>query len=131
MAITTRKITIPYALQRTISETGLFIASTPFLDAAPVKRVRRVADIQGIEANFEVAFAYQTADTASSPNQATAVGAYLTANGMAFPTSFVDISSATGGAQLVRFGWIVRKTASSGTTPATAWVGGTIEYQDI
>jgi hypothetical protein len=86
------------------SGTKAFIPATPWIPAEGVKRARGTFELISGQANLRVTFAYQTANVENSADAAAEQGSVMTADGMSYGT-LTDVSSATNGKHLIRFGY--------------------------
>ena len=121
----TSRIPLPWTTAFASSTTAVFIPCTPWVDAGDVLKVRALMEIRGLMGNFQATFGYETADVDNSVSGGTAVGAYVSSNGVTFPTAFEDVGAVLEGKQKVRFGWMCK--LSSGSTLSVGRLGGFIE----
>ena len=121
----TRRVQMPWTTIYAKTTTGVFMPVTTFMEAPSIDRVRGTFELRALLGDLTAALAYQTCNTDSSLDSAVALGSWATAEGFTYPTAVTDISSATDGKQLIRFGWLVKNTSTSNQTMAT--VAGTIE----
>jgi len=110
----------------TASPTTTFVPLCDWMDAVEFAKIRATLEMRGKMGNIEVKFAYQTADNVASPDTAAGVGAFITADGLGYPSAWADISSVTAGKQKIRFGVLTQNT--SGTTTKLARISATLDY---
>jgi hypothetical protein len=123
-----KKIPLPWGLVQVAGTTAVFHPNTLWLPAADVKKVRGAFELAVLESDVTVSLAYQTANVENSLDTPTAIGSYATANGVSYPGAWADISAATEAKQLIRFGWLVKNTATS--TKNFVRVGGFVQVSD-
>ena len=92
--------------------TGMFFPATPAQFAAAIEQVRGTWEMMGETGDIDVAVGYQIAneDDEDAWDTATAVGSYVSADGMTYAASFTDLSASLT-KRLVRFGFL----ANNGT----------------
>lgn len=102
---------------------------TGWMDAKTVGSLVCNFEVRCLDGDQEVSAAYQTANVENSPDAAQALGSYVNANGMTYGSAFTDVSANTQPKQLVRFGFLVKNTATSNVT----WtrVSGTFDVLDM
>jgi len=124
----TKKIPLPQGMVYGTSTTAVFHPSTMWMLASSVKKVRGAFEIELLDSDVTVSEAYQTANVENAPDNATAFGSFASSAGVSYPSAFADISAYTEQKQLVRFGWLVKNTASG----TRNWVraGGFVEVSD-
>lgn len=107
------------------SATAYFQPGGPWREAAGITGARSNAEMRGRNGNAQAQAAVQTANDIRNPDTpAIGVGAAMTADGVSDPNGETSIASGT--KRYIRSGWLVSLT--SGSTLATAAVGGEIEY---
>lgn len=122
------KVPMPFRMVWATSTTALFHPSSYWMSTSTVKKVRSAFELALIESDVSVSAAYQTANVENSPDTPTAIGSYATTNGVSYPSGLTDISAQLEQKQLVRFGWLVKNTASG--TKNFVVVGGFISVSD-
>lgn len=125
----TTQATLPFQTVMAVSETAVFIPTTGWMSAGPVGRLRLTRELRARTGTLEVTVGYQTCDVVNSPNAAAALGTYLSADGVAFPSQWADIATETDGAQWVRFGWMVRNASGGGTSLSAGAVAASLELE--
>ncbi|MCB9761267.1 MAG: hypothetical protein H6739_15605 [Alphaproteobacteria bacterium] len=121
-----RKYPLPWTTVFTASTTAAFLPATAWMQASEVDKLRVTWELRGRTGNLEVTAGYQTADVENNPDSATAIGSYVSSDGMTYPSSgFTSVSANTEGKQLVRFGWMCKN--STGTDDSLGRVAGVVE----
>ena len=92
------------------------------MDANEFTKIRVTQDNRALIGNIEVSAAYQTANVENSPDSATAIDSYASANGMVYPTAWVDLATAVQGKQLVRFGRLAKLSSGSTLALVQSWI---------
>ena len=126
MASPIRRVPYAWATVYALSTAEVFLPTTGWMSATTVASLRPTPEMRARTGNIEIAFAYQTANAEGSPDTAVALTAWLTADGIGY-NSFVDVSSATGSKQMIRFGIMVR--LSTGAALGLARVSGALDIQ--
>ena len=108
------------------SPTKLFHPATGWLNAAEVKFIKAVWELISPMTNLSVEFGYQTANVENSPDAAISLGSAQTAAGLSYGT-ITDISAATAGKRLVRFGFLGTNSAAASLVMGRC--GGYVEYK--
>jgi hypothetical protein len=101
-----KRIPLPWTDVHAFTQVGAkkFLPATPWMPAEMAKRARGTFELIASQPNLSVTFAYQTAQVENSPDVAQDAGAAQQSDGMAYG-AMTDISAATNGKQLVRFGF--------------------------
>lgn len=106
-----------------------FWPATAWMDAKQVGSLLCNMEVRCLDGDQEISAAYQTANVENSPDTAVALGSYTNGNGQSYGASFTSVSSNTQPKQLVRFGWLVKNTATSNTTWSR--VSGTMDILEM
>ena len=109
---------------------AVFLPATPWMDAADVGAVRfSKLEVAGRIGNILVAGGWQTADVENSVAASGEVGIYQNGDGVRYPTDngLEDISTATTGRQLIRFGYWVKLASGNTISFARVWSVLTIQ----
>lgn len=117
-----RKRILDWAVVYANSTTPIFHPATQWLDANDFTKVRVTQDNRAFIGNMEIAAAYQTANVENSPDSAVAIDSAASADGMVYPTAWVDLASAMQGKQLVRFGRIAKLSSGSTLALGNNWI---------
>lgn len=117
-------IQLPWTFLVATSTTEVFAPVTGYYTAAEIAKLAITLEIIGLIGNAQVKRAYQTCNIPSAPDTETALGNYVSTNGINYPASFSDVATTMQSKQLVRFGWIL--SLSGGTTPASLSVAGKV-----
>ena len=124
-----RKISIPWSQVFSVSTTAtLFHPATMWTAASEVKQARAGIEIALFEADLTLCPGYQTANVENDVLGEAAIGTYQSPNGVHYPTEWQDMSAATQGKQMIRFGWLTVNTSSA--TRNRARVAGFIQTSD-
>ena len=92
------------------------------------RSVRAGYEIALLEADLTLCPGYQTANVENDVLSEGAIGTYQSTNGVHYPTEWQDMSAATQGKQMIRFGWLTVNTSSA--TRNRARVAGFIQTTD-
>ena len=117
-----RKQVLDWAVVYANSTTPNFHPATQWLDANDFTKIRVTQDNRAFIGNMEIAAAYQTANVENSPDTAVAIDSAASADGMVYPTAWVDLASAMQGKQLVRFGRIGKLSSGSTLSLGNNWI---------
>jgi len=112
----------------TSTSSSTFFPVTMWSPASSVKEVRAGFEIALPENDITVAPAYQVANVENTVVASGLIGTYQSTSGVHYPSSWQDISTATDGAQLVRFGWQTLNTSTA--TRNRVRVGGFVQTKD-
>jgi hypothetical protein len=113
--------------------TESFFPITDFISTGEVASARMMIELLSRTPNTKIAAAYQTADVASSPNQAVTFGTFSTATytttiGQNVQDAFEALTTAIEDKLLIRFGFIVLNT--TGTELEMALASGVVDVKD-
>jgi hypothetical protein len=110
-------------------QTALFFPATGWRAVGTLSAARALLEVAAkVGSDIDVAVAVQVANHIDAPGAPTALGSYLVnAVDVQYPTAWTDLSSAVAGAQLVRFGFLVKRASGSGLVAARA--GGRISLR--
>lgn len=111
----------PWGRFFTTSGTNVFVPTTRWVRAAPYTQLRCMFEMQAEDGDFAASAAYQTADDTANPDTAVAFGTARNAAGIEYPTAYESISTAAGGSQAIRFGWMIK--INSGTIGGASLAG--------
>jgi hypothetical protein len=126
MGCSSRRLSLPWTSVYAVNTTAAFFAATGWMSTDQVRKLRFVTELRVKGPDAEVVCAYQTANVENAPDSSAGVGDPITSEGVVYG-SLTDISTSTGGKQLIRFGWNVRLTTGSSFTMAR--VAGGVEIQ--
>jgi hypothetical protein len=106
-----------------------FIPLTQWVRASEVLKARATLEMRGQANSCQISGAYQTSDDQITVGTPTALVAsnFLTADGIQFPSTFPDISTATNAKGWVRFGLLCQP--ASGTAVSGCWASIKVDIQ--
>ncbi len=102
-----------------------FVPRTAWIDASDVKWVRAMYEVAAMQADAKRRFAYQVANSETEVEPAVAIGNAPTADGFHRGVR-TDISAATTGKQLIRFGYLAYNNAADNVLLGIA-AGGNVD----
>ena len=117
-----RKLTLNWVVVHANSTSTIFHPATQWMDANEFTKIRVTQDNRGLIGVIEIGAAYQTANVENSPDSATRIDSTASADGMVYPTAWVDLASAVQGKQLIRFGRLAKLSSGSTLALGGNWI---------
>ena len=119
--MSTLTISVPWTTLAVADTTPAFFPSGAWRASSGFTGARATLEVAAMVGTpIEVVAAFEVCNTPDSPGADTAIGSYLTSVDVQYPSSWDDITSAVQGTQLLRPGFLVKRTSGTGTVLARA-----------